>query len=369
MERTNELELFYMLALSLIDGLGAKSAKRLLEEYGSAEFIFQYGPGQNQEHPFFPKFSAQTLKESQVFARAEEEMGFISKQQVQVLTLQDPTYPNRLLNCDDGPILLFYKGENVLNYDRVISIVGARNATSYGRSVCRSLIRDLKRFHPVIISGLAYGIDVIAHQEAVTMEIPTVAVLGHGLDMVYPEAHETLAKNMMNNGGLVTEFFSKTKLERFNFPMRNRIIAGLADVTIVVEAAEKGGALITAKFANDYHRDVCAIPGNVNQEYSKGCNYLIQSHSAALITSAEDLAKVMQWPTQKKQFSVNENQFKNCNPPEQDLLRVLQSSGRISLDELVQLTGQHVSALSLTLLQLELKNYIVSLPGNFYEVI
>lgn len=369
MERTNELELFYMLALSLIDGLGAKNAKRLLDEYGSAEYIFQYGPGQNHEHPLYSKFSAQTLKESQVFARAEEEMGFISKHQIQVLTMHDPNYPSRLLHCDDGPILLFYKGVNVLNFDRVISIVGSRNATSYGRSVCRSLIRDLKRFHPVVVSGLAYGIDVIAHQEAVTMEIPTVAVLGHGLDMIYPEAHESLAKNMLNKGGLVTEFFSKTKPERFNFPMRNRIIAGLADVTIVVEAAEKGGALITAKFANDYNRDVCAIPGNVNQDYSKGCNYLIQSNSAALITSADDLAKIMQWPIQKNQFSVTENRYLNCNPPEQDLLKVLQSSGRISLDELVLLTGQHVSALSLILLQLELKNHIVSLPGNFYEVI
>lgn len=365
----NEVELFYMLALSIVEGVGPRNARKLLEEFGCAENIFLYGPGQSTSHAFSKVFADVALKKQRIFLRSEEELKYVQQQGVFVTTINQPTYPSRLLNCPDAPIVLFYKGIPVLDKQRIVSIVGSRNATAYGRAVCKSLIRELKRYDPVVVSGLAYGIDVIAHQEAVNNGLSTVGVLGHGIDMLYPETHHSLAQTMLEKGGLLTEYFSNTRPERFHFPMRNRIIAGISDVTIVVEAAQKGGALITARCANDYHREVCAIPGNVNQEFSKGCNYLIQSHGATMITCADDLAKIMQWPIPNKGSFSESLPFHNCSVEELELLQFIKKVGPKSLDDLVQLTGQHVSALSILLLQLELKNYISTMPGNTYALV
>ena len=283
------------IALTKIKGIGPKMGRILLAYIGSVEEIFRSSKKQLLTIPNIGEYIVNNIVSKTYLKDAEQEYNFIQKHGIEIVWIEDKGYPLRLKNCDDAPILLYYKGSARLNFPRVISIVGARNATPYGTKICEDFIQHLKDYDVQIVSGLAYGIDSLAHKDALKYHIPTIGVLGHGLDRIYPSAHRELASRMLKNGGLLTEFPTGTNPESQNFPMRNRIIAGLADVTVVIEASQKSDALITAEIANTYNRDVCAFPGAIDQRYSAGCNYLIKTHRAHLIRHAADLAHLMNW--------------------------------------------------------------------------
>lgn len=280
------------IALTKIKGIGPKMGRMLLAYNGSAEEIFRSSKKQLLTLQNIGKYIANNIVSKSYLKDAEEGYNFIQKHVIEIAWIEDKVYPKRSKNCDDALVLLYYKGSALLNPPRVRSVVGARNATSCGKKICEDFIQHLKEYDVPIVSELACGIDSLAHRDALKYHIPTIGVLGHGLDRIYPVAHRELASHLLENSGLLIEFHSGTNPDRQNFPMRNLIIAGLADVTVVIEEAQKGGALITAEIANTYNRDVCAFPGAIDQEYSAGCNYLIKTHRAHLSPHAADLAYV-----------------------------------------------------------------------------
>ncbi len=360
----------YEIALTLIPGVGAVTARNLLEYFGDAEAVFKAGHSRLTAVPGVGNKTATGILSKDVLLRAEKELTFVDKYKIRILFYTSEEYPARLRNCYDAPVLLYYKGNADLNSRRVISIVGTRNATSYGKELTQQLVEALKQHDVLIISGLAYGIDGIAHRESVKNSIPTVGVVGHGLDRIYPAQHRPLAEKMLNNGGLLTEFPSGTNPDRENFPKRNRIVAGLADATIIVEAAVNGGALITAELANSYDRDVFAFPGRVNDEFSSGCNYLIKTNRAHLITGIRDVEYLMGWevksiPEEKKQLSLS----LNLSAEEKKVAEILSVRGSVSVDELALEAGLPQSKLAVLLLSLEMQGVIAALPGKIYRLV
>lgn len=304
--------------------------------------------------------------------RAEQEMEFIERNGIDVIFYTDKRYPKRLKSCNDSPILLFGKGNMELNLPHVVSIVGTRNATEYGKDICRELIEELEQYGVLVVSGLAYGIDVAAHKESVRLNMPTIGVLGHGLDRLYPAQHRSVADKMMHNGGLLTEFPSGTRPDRENFPQRNRIVAGMADATIVVEAGIKGGALITAEIANSYNRDVFAFPGRINDPYSEGCNFLIRHNKAALLTNVADLAYALGWEKPENGVDVSKQQLAlpiDLSEPERLIFDTLVQNGNLlGIDDLTIKTNMPMSQLAMNLLNMEMQGYIRSLPGKTYSI-
>ena len=289
------MSLLHQIALTKTTGVGPIVARHLLAEFGSAEAVFTATKKQLRAIPYVRASMADSITAKDVLSAAEAELEFVEKHGIRLLFFSEKNYPRRLRACADAPILLYYKGNADLDNARVVSVVGTRNATAYGMSLCQELVQGLQAHGALVVSGLAHGIDSHAHRAALAHNVPTVGVLGHGLDRIYPAANRNMAARMLDNGGLLTEFPSGTTPERTNFPMRNRIIAGLADVTVVVEAAFKGGALITAEIANSYNRDVCAFPGNTQQEFSAGCNYLIKTHRAHIAQTRCDQIGNMQF--------------------------------------------------------------------------
>lgn len=358
------------IALSKIKGIGPKTSKILLSHFGSVSAIFESSKKQLLQLPGINSSIADYINSKTYIKEAEEELLFIQQHKIEMLWIEDDKYPQRLKNCDDSPILLYYKGTEVLNSQRVISIVGSRKATAYGIKICEDFIRDLQELDVQIVSGLAYGIDIHAHRNAIKNAIPTIAVLGHGLDTIYPSTHRETAAKMISHGGLLTEFPSKTPPDKKHFPMRNRIIAGLSDVTIVIEAAEKGGALITAEIANSYNRDVCAFPGAINQKYSAGCNYLIKTNRAHLIRNVDDLCYLMNWERTTsnktpKQLSLN---IEVLTEEEHKLYQFLEEKNQALVDEITTNFNWPQSKLAIILLEMELKGLIQSLPGKVYKI-
>ena len=359
------------IALTKIKGVGSKTARTLLAHFGSVNNIFD---ASKQELLSIPRIG-NTLVES-IFSKkylhdAEREIAFIEKHRIQTLWIEDSNYPHRLKQCEDAPVLLYYKGAADVNPQRCVSIVGTRNATSYGKRLCEELISNLQEYDIQIVSGLAYGIDAQAHRLALRHRIPTIGVLGHGLDRIYPSAHRDVASRMLKNGGLLTEYPSETIPDRNNFPARNRIIAGLADVTIVVEAAKKGGALITAEIANSYNRDVCAYPGGIDQEYSAGCNYLIKTHRAHLIRHADDLVYLMGWerPKPKQRAPQLRLPTDSLGKDEQRVYNFLLERGQAGVDEIALYVGWPTSKLAMILLEMEMNSLLLSLPGKVYKIL
>lgn len=359
------------IALTKIKGVGPKMSRNLLAYCGSVEAIFASSKKQLLLIPGVGTTLANAIQSKECYKVAEKELKFIDKHQITPLWIEDTEYPKRLKKCEDAPILLYYKGSANLNHPRTISIVGTRNATTYGKKICEDFISQLKNINPQIISGLAYGIDIQAHRLSLKNNIDTIAVLGHGLDRIYPSAHREIASKLVMNGGLLTEFPTGTNPDRQNFPMRNRIIAGLADVTIVIEAAQKGGALITAEIANSYNRDVCAFPGAIDQEYSAGCNYLIKTNRAHLIRNAEDLCYIMNWEiTKKNKPSVQLNLLiEQLTIDEQKVHYYIQQKEHASIDEITSHCDWPQSKLAIILLEMEMKNIILSLPGKIYRLL
>lgn len=360
------------IALTKIEGVGPRTARALLAHCGSVEDVFRASKRQLRTIPGIGEVIAASILSKRCLAAAEDELKFVERHHIATLWIEDQNYPFKLKQCDDAPLMLFYKGE-VCWHDRpTVSIVGTRNATNYGKRLCEELIQELKGVDPLIVSGLAYGIDVCAHRAALKYDIPTIGVMGHGLDRIYPSVHREIASQMISLGGLLTEFPSGTTPERPHFPMRNRIIAGMADVVVVVEAAAKGGALITAEIANTYNRDVCAFPGSLDQIYSAGCNYLIKTHRAHLIRDAGDLMYLMNWEN-KKEERLEAKQLtllpSNLSRDEQKVFDFLQEQEQATVDEIALYCDWPQSKLAMILLEMEMENHVLSLPGKVYRLL
>ncbi len=361
-------DLLYELALSMIPGIGGVTAKKLIAYCGGAEAVFKEKPGQLKRIPGIGEAIARTIIKADVFNRAEKEIRFIQRHGIQTLYYTDNDYPYRLKQCDDGPILLFTKGNTDLNKEKVVGIVGTRSITNYGRKKCKEFVEDLTKHSPLIISGLAYGVDACAHQAALDSGLKTLAVLGHGLDRIYPPLHSKLAKSIIQQGTLVTDFISGTKPDRENFPKRNRIIAGLCDVIIVVEAAVTGGALITATIANTYNREVFALPGRTSDPYSMGCNRLIKHLKANLIESVADIEYALNWQVQTEEQPRQRPLFVELKPEEKIIADILRDQQQVSIDQLVKQSGFGPGKTAALLLNLEFMEVISQLPGKCFKL-
>lgn len=362
-------DLLYQVALTLIPNIGPVQAKILTEHFGNAEDIFKASKKELGNIEGVGEVRAKSIKMFDNFSTAEKEIEFVEKYKIQTLFLKDEKYPKRLLNCYDSPTLLYYRGNADVNSPKIINIIGTRNNTDYGRQVTEELINELQSFQVLIISGLAYGIDAIAHKAAVQNNLPTIGVLAHGLDIIYPSAHAGLAKQMLQNGGLLTEFKKETLPDKHNFPRRNRIVAGMADATIVIETAIKGGSMITAELANGYNRDVFAFPGKVSDSKSTGCNHLIKSNKAILITDAAQLIEMLGWDTKKAKPKKQKELFIALTGDEQVLVDVLKEKETVHIDEIFLKSGLTSSTVAAAMLSLEFQNVVASLPGKMYKLL
>lgn len=362
-------ETLYRLALTLVPNIGDVQTKLLVQHFGDAQSIFKAKKTDLEKVEGMGSVRAHSIKGFKDFSIAEKELAFIQKFNIQTFFLTDAAYPLRLLQCYDSPTLLFYKGTADLNASKVVAIVGTRTHTDYGRSVTESLVKELAGQNILVVSGLAYGIDAIAHKAALKNGLPTVGCVGHGLDKMYPQENAGLAREMIKaGGGILTEFFSGTKPEKHNFPLRNRVVAGLCDATVVVETHAKGGSLITAKLADGYNRDVFAVPGRTIDAKSAGCNFLIQHNKAVLLQSADDLLTVMGWKEVTKKTRKQKELFIELTPHEQTIIQLLQEKETVPIDEINIRSGLSSSAVAAAILNLELQNVIASLPGKLYKL-
>ena len=352
-----------------VPGVGDKLAKNLIAYCGSARAVFEERKTALKKIPGIGSKAAAGFSDTSVLTRAEEELEFILKHSIRPLFYLDEDYPKRLKLCEDGPINLFFRGNVQLNKRHALAMVGTRNATSYGLEFCEWFIRDLKGFNPLIVSGLAYGIDAQCHKMALHNGIPTVGVLGHGLDRIYPQLHTRLAGQMEENGGLLTEFLSGTNPDRENFPKRNRIVAGICDAVIVVEAAKSGGALITAEIANTYNREVFAVPGRLGHSFSEGCNHLIKTHRAALIEKVDDLKYILGWEEEAPKQPQQQELFVELVGVEQEIWKSLQmAGGKQELTSLCLSLNLPVNKALQSLMNLELRGLVQSRPGKVYAL-
>ncbi len=362
-------QLLYQIALTLIPNIGAVQAKILLEQYGDAESIFKAKLKDLEKLEGIGTVRAKWIKTFEDFSLAEAEIAFIEKYKITPLFILDDNYPQRLLHCYDAPTVLYYRGSADLNNAKVISIIGTRSNTDYGKQFTDELIAALQPLHILVVSGLAYGIDAIAHKAAVQENLSTVGVLAHGLDTIYPATHKKLAKEMLlHNGGLLTEFISNTKPGKHNFPRRNRIVAGMADCTVVIETAAKGGSMITAELANGYNRDVFALPGKVFDNKSEGCNQLIKNNKAILLTDAAQLMDVMGWVDRKVTPKPQKELFITLTPDEKLIVDILKQQETTHIDEVFLKSGLNSSLVASAMLSLELQQVIISLPGKMYRL-
>ena len=365
----NQDNLLYDIALTQLFMVGPRTARTLIEHFGSAEAIFKEDPELLSKIGHVGAYISDSSYRQEALRRAEEEIDFIVKNRIKVVTFDSLEYPYRLKQCADAPQILYQYGDCNLNASKFVAIIGTRNATKYGRDLTDNLVRTLAQSNPdtVIISGLAYGIDIAAHKAALEYGLPTIGVMAHGLDRIYPHAHREYASKMIHSGGaIVTEYLSKTNADRENFVQRNRIVAGMCDVTVVVVSAIKGGSLITANIANDYNRDVMAFPGRIGDKTSEGCNKLIRQHKAEIITSAEDLIDLMGWSHAEKR-AVQQSLFNELSPEQEAVMDILKHEPQhiniISTN--LDLSIQKTSAL---LTEMVFDELIDQLPGDVYAL-
>lgn len=361
----------YKIGITLIPGIGSITAKKLIAYCGGAENVFSATKRTLLGIPGVGKYLSDVVINQTVLDQAEKEIEFINQHQIVPLFFLDKEYPERLKNCPDSPVMIYAKGNANLNHPKIVSIVGTRHATDYGKGMVEQIIKQLqeRQHDPLIVSGLAYGIDIAAHRSALKNNLKTIAVLGHGLTSIYPATHTKSAKDIVHNGALVTEFKHDQKAEMPNFVKRNRIIAGLADVTIVVESAEKGGALITADIANSYNRDVFAVPGRIGDERSAGCNRLIKINRAALLEKVEDLEYLMGWDVkQNKSIGFQQNLFETLSAEEKTIIEILRKKGDCFIDDLTFEANLPSSVVSSLLLNLEFSGMVNCLPGKIFRL-
>ncbi|RLD72008.1 MAG: DNA-protecting protein DprA [Bacteroidetes bacterium] len=363
-------DLKYKIALSMISGIGNVNSKKLIAHFGEIESIFKAKKTELLNVSGIGPQIANEILNKNALDDALKEIDFLEKNKIKAYFLLDSDYPERLKHCEDSPIIIYFKGNTNLNSQKIISIVGTRNATQYGKDHCNELIKNLHNngHNPLIVSGLAYGIDICAHKAAIKNNLSTVAVLGHGLQMMYPASHRQAARDIISRGGLLTEFSSKSKLDPSNFVKRNRIIAGMADATIVVESGAKGGSLITADIANSYNRDVFAFPGRVHDKQSIGCNRLIKTNRAALIENINDLEYILGWEKNEKKEAVQKQLFIELTADEKVIIDVLKSAENLSIDIICLKSNFPMSKVSSILLKLEFSGLVKSLPGKIYKL-
>jgi len=362
-------DLLYQIALTQLPNIGSVISKALIERFGTAKNIFEAKKRDlcSIENMSEPKAKSITTFED--FTPAADEIKFIEKYKIQALFITDKNYPQRLLHCYDAPTLLYYRGNADLNVSKIISVIGTRSHTDYGAALTEQLAQDLKDQHVLVVSGMAYGIDALAHKAALHNGLNTVGVLAHGLDTIYPAQHKSLAKEMLLQGGLLTEFPQQTKPDKHNFPRRNRIVAGMADATIVVETLVKGGSMITASLANNYNRDVFAYPGKTTDSKSEGCNYLIKNNRAALLTDGQQLMEAMGWEKKKTKRPAQRELFIELSKEEKIITDILKEKDAVHIDELYIKSTLSSSTVAGAILNLELQNVIASLPGKMYKLL
>ncbi|MFY7965884.1 MAG: DNA-processing protein DprA [Chitinophagaceae bacterium] len=361
-------ELIYQISLTLVNNIGPVQARLLLEHFKSAEAIFKAKKKDLSLIEGIGTIRASQIKDFTDFKEAEDEIKFIEKHHIQPLFITDKDYPQKLLHCYDAPTMLYYRGSTNFNDKKIISIIGTRTNTDYGKQITEQLVEDLKEQNITIVSGLAFGIDAIAHKAAVKHKLPTIGVLAHGLDSIYPAQHKPLAKEMLLNGGLLTEFKKNTKADKHNFPKRNRIVAGISDATIVIETAASGGSIITAELAYNYNRDLFAIPGKINDSKSLGCLKLIQQNKAVLLTSAEQLLENMGWNNKPKKINKQRELFVELTADEKAIVDIIKEKDAVSIDEIYIKSAMSSSTVAATILNLELQNIINCLPGKMYKL-
>lgn len=361
-------ELISQIALSLVPNIGCVRARILLEHFGNAANVFAASKADILALEKFGITHYSSIKKFDDYKTVEKEMAFIEKYKIQTLFMTDENYPKRLLNCYDPPILLYFKGNANLNHSKMVSIVGTRTFTAYGKETTEKIVEELAGQNVMIVSGLAAGIDIIAHKAALKNNLQTVGVMGNGLKTIYPPNHKNTATDMVRHGGLLTELLHNVKPDKHNFPKRNRIVAGMADATIVIETAVKGGSIITAEIANNYDRDVFAVPGKIHDSKSQGCNYLIQNNKASLLSSVKDFLFMMGWNEENKKPARQMKLFYDLSEDEQKIVSVLKQKERIHIDEIAVNSGFGASKLAATILQLELQNIVKSLPGKMYAL-
>lgn len=366
------MKTLYRIALTRISGIGVALARALMQAVGDEEAIFTGNIRRLEAVPRISKRLIREIRNPEVLRRAEEELDFISRNDIRPLFFTDTDYPRRLASCVDAPILLYAKGNIDFNREKVLGVVGTRNATKYGLELCRKLIADLSARFPdlAVVSGLAYGIDICAHRAALQNNISTVAVLAHGLDRIYPPQHRNTAVEMLEKGALLTEFPHKTNPDRYNFVKRNRIVAGISDALIVVESGEKGGSLITAEIADSYYREVFAVPGRIGDKASAGCNRLIAANKAILLHDAQSLIQHLGWSKSDKSEPPKQRElFLNLSPEEEKVFIALGKEDAMQVNRLAVELNLPLSELFFTLLEMEMKNIVEALPGGVYRLL
>ena len=366
-------ELFYRLALSSIPGIGAVYAKKLLDHFGNAASIFGACPSALERIDGIGTVRANAIAHFRKFPIVEKEMAFVEKYGIQCIFYTDKDYPQRLLGLKEAPFLLYYKGNADLNSRRIVSIIGTRKPTEYGKRVVERLVKELAVCAPLVISGLAYGIDAIAHKTALQHSLPTIGVLGHGLDQIYPSQHKDLAREMVKRGGLVTTFDTGQEPAAHNFPLRNQIVAGMSDALVVVETDVKGGSMLTVRDALRYKKKIFAFPGRITDKTSSGCNNLIREGCARLLFSASQMSAEMGWSVLNKPDAAalekpEGSAERNLSDPEKIMIKLLRENETASVDQLSTQARLSSTAIAMALLNLELQGLVLSLPGKMYRL-
>ena len=332
----------YEIALTLVPGIGYVNGKKLVAYCGGAEAVFCEKKEALMQISGMTENIMQSIESKEVMLRAEQEMKFIEKNGIKPLFYLDQEYPKRLQHCHDSPLMLYYKGNADLNAEKVVGVVGTRNITDYGHYMTEKIVEDLSANNVLIVSGLAYGVDAASHMAALKYDLATVGVMGNGLHTVYPAENKNLAAKMLEKGGVLTEFMSGEKPDRVNFPQRNRIVAGMVDCLVVVESALKGGAMITAELANSYDSEVFAVPGKVGDLYSEGCNHLIRTNKANLVTSAVDILYTMRWDIDTKVVAKQMRLFRDFSDEEKKIMDVFEDKNIVHLDDIIVNTDLHL---------------------------
>ena len=361
-------QLLYQIALTLIDGIGAVQAKLLIEHFETADAIFKAKKKDLELIEGIGAYRAAQIKKFTDFNEAEDEITFMQKFHIQPLFITDKNYPQKLQHCYDAPTMLYYRGNADLNNTKSVSIIGTRTNTDYGKQITEKIVEELQSYNVTIVSGLAFGIDAIAHKAAVKCNLPTIGVLAHGLDSIYPAQHKSLATEMLQNGGLLTEFKKNTKADKHNFPRRNRIVAGMTNATIVIETAAKGDSMITAELAFNYNRDLFAIPSRITDTKSAGCLKLIQQNKAALFTSTDQMLEELGWKQKSKKAIVQTELFIELTPDEQIIIDIIKQKETVGIDEIFNKSSLSSSSVAAAILNLELQNVVLGLPGKMYKL-
>ena len=367
----DDILLKHKIALGLIPRVGDINARKLVSHFGNVGAIFNESYRNLTKIPGIGSGLARYISDRSYLDTAEKEAEYVTKNNIKTYFYLDNDYPFRLRQCDDSPVVFFFKGSCDLDASKILSVVGTRSATTRGKEICEKIIGGLADMHPdlIIVSGLAYGIDVTAHKAALSNNLPTIGVLANGLKTIYPSIHRSISQSMLKNGGLLTDFLSDALPERNNFIKRNRIIAGLADATLVVESGVKGGALITADIASSYSRDVFAVPGRPDDQWSAGCNSLIKSNKAALAESADDIEYFLNWEPEKSKPPVQRSLFSELDDTEKEIFELITKEGELNIDTICRALNLPVYKLSSLLLQMEFKGLVRCYPGNLYRTV